>query len=215
MCIYIYIYIYIYLFIYYKEFRINERYIYACCCFWFLPYTSMDWPQAYICPLLLNPFPPPCPLHPSRLSQSTGFGFPLNSHWLFSERGLENESGSVNGSVVSNSLRPHGPTMDCNPPGSSVHGASPGKNTGVGCHALLQGIFPTKGLNPGLPHCRQILYCLSHQGAQQLEAFALSTNKQKHSQASISLSVFLRTQIPHDIYLKKKIHIKINSGNGV
>ena len=38
-----------------------------------------------------------------------------------------------------------------------------GKNTGVGCHALLQGIFPTQGSNSGLPHCRQILYCLSHQ----------------------------------------------------
>ena len=33
--------------------------------------------------------------------------------------------------------------MDCIPPGSSVHGDSPGKNTGVGCHALPQGIFPT------------------------------------------------------------------------
>ena len=42
---------------------------------------------------------------------------------------------------------------------------SPGKNTGVGCHALLHGIFPTQGSNPGLPHCRQILYCLSHQGS--------------------------------------------------
>ena len=40
---------------------------------------------------------------------------------------------------------------------------SPGKNTGVGCHFLLQGIFPTQGSNPGLPHCRQILYHLSHQ----------------------------------------------------
>ena len=55
--------------------------------------------------------------------------------------------------------------MDCSLPGSSVHGDSPGKNTGVGCHTLLQGIFPTKGSNPGLPHCRQILYCLSHQGS--------------------------------------------------
>ena len=53
--------------------------------------------------------------------------------------------------------------MDCSSPGSSVHGNSPGKNTGVGCHALLQGIFPTQGLNPGLLHCRWILYCLSHQ----------------------------------------------------
>ena len=54
--------------------------------------------------------------------------------------------------------------MDCSPPGSSVHGDSPGKNTGVGCHALLQGIFPTQGSNPGPLHCRQILYHLSHQG---------------------------------------------------
>ena len=52
---------------------------------------------------------------------------------------------------------------DCSPPGSSVHGDSPGKNTGVVCHALLQGIFLTQGLKPHLFHCRQILYHLSHQ----------------------------------------------------
>ena len=40
-----------------------------------------------------------------------------------------------------------------------------GKNTGVGCHALLQGIFPTQGSNPGHWHCRRILYHLSHQGS--------------------------------------------------
>ena len=50
--------------------------------------------------------------------------------------------------------------MDCSLPGSSVHGDSPGKNTGVGCHFFLQGIFPTQGSNPGLLHCRQILYLL-------------------------------------------------------
>ena len=55
--------------------------------------------------------------------------------------------------------------MDCSPPGSSVHGDYPGKNTRVGCHALLQGIFLTQGSNPGLLHCRSILYCLSHQGS--------------------------------------------------
>ena len=42
---------------------------------------------------------------------------------------------------------------------------SPGKNIGVGCHFLLQGIFPTQGSNPGLLHCRQTLYPLSHQGS--------------------------------------------------
>ena len=56
-------------------------------------------------------------------------------------------------------------TMDCSPPGSSVHGDSPGKNTGVGCHAFLQGIFPTQRSNTGLPHCRWILYHLSHKGS--------------------------------------------------
>ena len=58
--------------------------------------------------------------------------------------------------------------MDCSPPGSSVNGDSPGKNTGVGCHAFLQGILPTQGLNPDLPHCRWILYRLSHQGSPSL-----------------------------------------------
>ena len=41
----------------------------------------------------------------------------------------------------------------------------PGKSTGVGCHFLLQGIFPTQGSNPSLPHCSQMLYRLSHQEA--------------------------------------------------
>ena len=49
--------------------------------------------------------------------------------------------------------------MDCSPTGTSVCGDSPVQNTGVGCYALLQGIFSTLGLL----HCRQILYPLSHQ----------------------------------------------------
>ena len=47
--------------------------------------------------------------------------------------------------------------MDCSLPGSSFHGDSPGKNIGVGFHALLQGIFPTQGLNLHLLYYRQIL----------------------------------------------------------
>ena len=46
--------------------------------------------------------------------------------------------------------------MDCSLPGSSVH-ESPGENTGVGCHFLLQGIFLTQESNAGLPHCEQTL----------------------------------------------------------
>ena len=59
-------------------------------------------------------------------------------------------------SVVSDSLQPHGLYSPWN---------SPGQNTGVGSLSLLQGIFPTQGLNPGLPHYRKILYQLSHQGS--------------------------------------------------
>ena len=54
-------------------------------------------------------------------------------------------------------------SMDCT--GFHCPWDSPGKNTGVGCHALLQGIFPIQGLNSVLPHCRWILYHLSHQGS--------------------------------------------------
>ena len=59
-------------------------------------------------------------------------------------------------SIVSDSLRPHGLYSPWN---------SPGQNTGVGSLSLLQGIFPTQGSNPGLPHCTWILYQLSHKGS--------------------------------------------------
>ena len=61
-----------------------------------------------------------------------------------------------NFSVVSDCLRPH----ELYSPWSS-----PGQNTGVGSLSLLQGIFPTQGSNLGLPHCRHILYQLSHKGS--------------------------------------------------
>ena len=64
-------------------------------------------------------------------------------------------------SVMSDSLGPHG----LQPTGSSIHGDSSGKTTGIGCHALFQGIFPTQEQNPGLLHCKWILYCLNHQGS--------------------------------------------------
>ena len=67
--------------------------------------------------------------------------------------------------LVAQSCPTHCNPMDCSPPDSSVHGDSLGKNTGAGCHALLQCIFPTQGSNPGLPHCRCFLYRLSHQGS--------------------------------------------------
>ena len=53
----------------------------------------------------------------------------------------------------------------CDPHGLYSPWNSPGQNTGVGSLSLLQGIFRTQGSNPGLPHCRQILYQLSHKGS--------------------------------------------------
>ena len=55
--------------------------------------------------------------------------------------------------------------MDCSPTRLLCPWDSPGKNTGVSSHVLLQGIFLTQGPNPGFLHCRQILYQLSYQGS--------------------------------------------------
>ena len=68
---------------------------------------------------------------------------------------------SVNRLIVSDSLGPHG----LQPARLLCPWDSLSKDTGVGYHFLLQGIFPTQGLNPGLPHCRRILYHLSHEGS--------------------------------------------------
>ena len=76
---------------------------------------------------------------------------------------LEFSSESESHSVVSDSLQPHGLYSPWN---------SPGKNAGVGNLSLLQGIFPTQGSNPGLPHCRQILYQLSHKGSPRILKWA-------------------------------------------
>ena len=69
--------------------------------------------------------------------------------------------------VVSSSLQPHGLYGPWN---------SPGHNTGGGSRSLLQEIFPTQGLNPGLLHCKQILYQLSHQRSPKLEPLLWSQN---------------------------------------
>ena len=74
----------------------------------------------------------------------------LNINFLPSFRESESRS------IVSNSLQAHGLYSPWN---------SPGQNTGVGSLSLLQGIFPTQGSNPGLWHCGQILYQLSHKGS--------------------------------------------------
>ena len=87
------------------------------------------------------------------------YEFRINAYLTINLFSVTSRRGNcVSSSVVSSCLWPHGlyPTRLLRP------WDSPGKNTGVGSHSLLQGIFPTQGLNAGLLHCRQILYCLSH-----------------------------------------------------
>ena len=84
--------------------------------------------------------------------------------------GLKSESFSV----VSNSLWPHGLYNPWN---------SPGQNTGVGSLSLLQGIFPTQRSNPGLLHCGQILYQLSHKRSSRIlqwVAYPFSRGSSQH-----------------------------------
>ena len=75
---------------------------------------------------------------------------------VFSKREKNKKVKMKGCSVMSNSVGSHGLYCPWN---------SPGQNTGVGSGSLLQRIFPTQGSNPGLSHCRQILYQLSHKGS--------------------------------------------------
>ena len=87
--------------------------------------------------------------------------------FIFSQKSSESCS------VVSDSLQPHWLwewTMRFHSPWTS-----PGKNIGVSSHSLLQGIFPNQGSNSGLPHCREILYQLSHQGSPRIQEWIVYT----------------------------------------
>ena len=96
---------------------------------------------------------------------------------------------SENRSVMSDSLWSYGLSSPCD---------SPGQNTGVGNHSLLQGIFSTQGSNPGLQHCTGILYQLSHKGSPRIlewEALnkfnSLAWVLRKDSSLSLSKSSFI------------------------
>ena len=114
-------------------------------------------------------------------------------------------------SVVSDSLRPHGLYSPWN---------SPGHNTGVGSLSLLQGIFPTQGLNPDLPHCKQILYQLSHKGSPRIlewVAYPFSSGSfRPRNQTGISYiaggffttSAIRKAQIIREVSVNKKYYAK-------
>ena len=94
-------------------------------------------------------FFPPCPWEQDEVRTQCSWGVESERKWKWSR------------SVVSNSLG----SCELYPTRLLCPWDSPGKSTGVGCHFLLQGIFLTQGSNPGLLHCRQMLYLLSHQGS--------------------------------------------------
>ena len=79
-----------------------------------------------------------------------------------SNQSVLKESESESRSVMSNSLQLHGLYSPWN---------FPCQNTGAGSHSHLQGIFPAQGSNPGLPHCRRILYQLSYKGSPKISWF--------------------------------------------
>ena len=83
-------------------------------------------------------------------------GFTWSIKYLFKRKEINNLCESGSHSVMFNSLWPHGLYSPWN---------SPGQNTGVGSLSILQGIIPNQGSNPGLPHCKWILYQLNHKGS--------------------------------------------------
>jgi len=112
-----------------------------------------------------------------RSENSANWGFLcIHTCSLYSyERGRESRS------VVSDSLRPRG-----------LHSpwSSPGQNTGVGSLSLLQGSFPTQGSNPGLSHCRRVLYQLSRRGSRGIYSYTGSNISSRPLQKSLLFWMF-------------------------
>ena len=109
--------------------------------------------------------------------------------------------------VVSDSLRPHGLHSPWN---------SPGQNIGAGSFSLPQGIFPTQGLNPGLPYCRQILYQLSYKGSPDEATHKLSRPTRMgcflvYSQSCVTITVIQS----NNIYITRQRNLVPVSGRSL
>ena len=98
------------------------------------------------------------------------------------------ESESESHSVMFDSLRLHGLYSPWN---------SPGQNTGMGSLSRLQGIFPTQGSNPGLPHYRRILYQLSHS--------AVNTQKMYFAKVTAEGALLTDSFLPELFFSKEKL----------
>ena len=121
-----------------------------------VPYVNSQWEaRIWSCSVFDTSYQtvvPTLPRH-SVTSHCPQGSWNVGTKMTFNEGYWYSSCGSESHSVVSDSLQRHGPQN------------SPGQNTGVSSLSLRQGIFPTQGSNPGLPHCRRILYKLSHKGS--------------------------------------------------
>ena len=108
-------------------------------------------------------------------------------------------------SVESDSLPPHRLQL----PGSFVHEDSPGKNTGVGCHFLLQGIFPIQGSNPSLLHCRQILYCRATREAIYIVPKMIHLEQNKNIKTASKLEEHFLSVLPIIYYIIRDTNLII------
>ena len=124
---------------------------------------------------------------------------------IISQLLVKNANESESCSVVSDSLQYHCLHSPLN---------SSWQNTGVGCHFLLQGIFPTQGSNPGLPHCRQILDQLSYQvkpnGRKQIkiQSFPSQAHGCYHSQLTMKIPLLPVSSVSY-IHKELTLHVKL------
>ena len=114
---------------------------------------------------------------------------------------ISNQNETESCSVMPDSLRPHGLCSPWN---------SPGQSTGVGSLSLLQGIFATLELNPGLPHCRQILYQLSYQGSPVTKISKKKKKKKEKKEICFKRMIMLQLMGPLDILLVWKLCTVLN-----
>ena len=117
---------------------------------------------------------------------------------------MEDESESL--SVMSDSLRPHGLYSPWN---------SPGQNTGVGNLSLLQGIFPTQELNPGLLNCRRILYQLNHKGSPRILEWICCRKRDPFQGPKLGSCLMLGNELCEETHLLTKQEILLGKGTWV
>ena len=103
----------------------------------------------------------------------------------------------------------------CDPHGLYNPWNSPGQNTGVGSLSLLQGIFPTEGLNPGLLHCRRILYQLTHKGSPRVLEWVCCRKGDPFQGLELGSCLMLGNEFSEETHMLTKQEISLGKGTRV